>query len=215
MFACALSTIATADILDFREWLDANAATPNSTGNEWYATRGLDGAMLTESSGSWISPGFSFSTPLMGPRTEIGSDNGAAGPATFAGFWVHPGSGIPAVLVFEPTSPTWIGAVGVRSELILNGLSGNGITISVYTTLAGVTNLLGTTTLTGANDRTDIFNLPALTEFQPSDRIQIAFGDNGSYLYDHVNMDAWISIPAPSAIGILVASAGVVSRRRR
>lgn len=209
-----LATAANADILNFRDWLDANPATPNSTANEWYGTRGINGPMLSESSGYWLSPGFPNNTPLIGLRTEIGSDNGAAGPATFAGSWAHPGSGIEAVLVFQPTSPTWIGAVGVQSELIANGLTGNGVTISAYATLSGVTSSLGTITLTGTDDRTDLFNLPNLTLFQPTDRVHIAIGDNGSYLFDHVNFNAWITIPAPGATALL-AGLGLLARRRR
>ena len=210
----AFASAANADILNFRDWLTANPATPNSTANEWYGTRGIDGPLLSESSGYWLSPGFPNSTPVMALRTQIGSDNGAAGPATFDGCWVHPGSGIEAVLVFEPTSPTWIGAVGVQTELIANGLSGNGITISVYSVLSGVSSHLGTTTLTGTDDRTDLFNLPALTLFQPTDRLQIVFGDNGSYLFDHVNMNAWITVPAPG-VTVLLAGVGLFARRRR
>ncbi len=211
---CAIASAANADIIDFRDWLDANPATPNSTANEWYGTRGVNGAMLTDVGGAWTSPGFPNGTPILGARTEIGSDNGAAGPATFPGFWAHPGSGVETVLVFEPNAPIWIGAVGVQSELILNGLSGNGVTISAYATLSGVTSSLGTVTLTGTDDRTDLFNLPSLTLFQPTDQIHIAIGDNGSFLYDHVNFNAWITIPAPGST-VLLAGLGLLARRRR
>ncbi len=209
--ACAS---AQADVLNFRQWLDAHPTTPNATSNEWFGTMGMGGALMTSDGTQWSSPGQPFSTPLMAYRTSVGSDNGAAGPATFDGSWVHPGSGIPAVLVFAPTTATWVGAMNVRSELIANGLSGNGITITVYATVGGNTTALGTTTLTGTNAQLDTFNLPSLTLLNVGDRLSIAFGDNGSYLYDHVNFNAWVSIPAPSA-AVLLGFTGVIAMRRR
>ncbi|MDX2119022.1 MAG: hypothetical protein SFY96_12645, partial [Planctomycetota bacterium] len=205
---------AQADVLNFRDWLNAHPSTPNATSNEWFGTAGLGGGLMSSDSTQWYTPGQPFSTPLMAYRTAVGSDNGAAGPATFDGSWVHPGSGIPAVLVFAPTVSTWVGAMNVRSELIANGLSGNGITITVYATIAGNTTSLGTTTLTGTDARLDTFNLSSLTLLNPGDRLSIAFGDNGTYLYDHVNFNAWVTIPAPSA-ALAVGVLGVIAPRRR
>lgn len=208
------ATAVHADITNFRSWLDVNPTTPNSTSNAWYGTRGVNGAMMNSNGSYWDSPGFPASTPLIALRTSVGSDNGAAGPATFAGSWVHPGSGIDAVLTFAPSVPTLLGRVSVRSELIANGLSGNGVTISVYTTIAGNTTAHGSVLLAGTSlGRLDDFDFP-LTTFQPGDRVHIAFGDNGSYLFDHVNFDATVSVPAPGVIGMAGFAALVVGRRR-
>lgn len=204
-----------ADVHNFRDWLTANPSTPNSTANEWYGTIGLGGAMMTTNGSYWYSPGYPNSTPLIGLRTTVGSDNGAAGPATFDGAWVHSGPGVPAVLVFAPTVSTWVGAMNIQSELIANGLSGNGITITVYSTIAGNTTSLGTTTLTGTNSQIDTFNLPTLTQLNAGDSLSIAFGDNGSYLFDHVNFNAWITVPTPGAAALFALAGLVTSRRRR
>jgi hypothetical protein len=207
-----------ADILNYRDWLDANPTTPNSTANEWYGTIGLSGPMMTSQGTFWNSPGYPVNTPLLGLRTFVGSDNGAAGPATFEGSWVHPGSGVPAVLVFAPTVATLVGGMDVRSELIANGLSGNGITITVYATIGGNTSTLGTTSLAGISTSVlNSFNLPNVTTLNPGDSLSVAFGDNGSYLFDHMNFNAWITIPTPGAaavlgLGGLLAAGG---RRRR
>lgn len=211
----SITGFSNADIMSFRGWLDANPTTPNSASNTWYGTRGINGALMSSNGSYWLSPGFPSQTPVLGLRTSVGSDTGAAGPATFAGSWVHPGPGIDAVLTFAPSVPTLLGRVSVHSELIANGLSGNGVTISVYTSVSGVSSSLGTVVIGGtSSDRLDNFDFP-VTTFQPGDRIYIAFGDNGSYFYDHVNFDAALSIPAPGLAGIASVSALVLARRRR
>ncbi|HLP83981.1 MAG TPA: hypothetical protein VK157_06490 [Phycisphaerales bacterium] len=205
-----------ADILNYRDWLTANPTTPNSTANEWYGTIGLGGPMMATDGSYWYSPGYPALTPLLGLRTTVGSDNGAAGPATFDGSWVHPGSGVPAVLVFAPTIATAVGGMDIRSELIANGLSGNGITITVYATIGGNTSTLGTTTLASISTSVlDSFNLPNVTTLNPGDSLSVAFGDNGSYLFDHMNFNAWITVPTPGATALLAIGALAAARRRR
>jgi len=207
---------AQADVLNFRDWLDTHPSTPNAATNEWFGTTGLGGGLMTSDGTYWYSPGQPHFTPLLSIRTSVGSDNGAAGPSTFDGAWAHPGSGIAAVLVFAPTVSTWVGAMNVRSELIANGLSGNGVSITVYATIAGSTSSLGSIFLGGtADSRLDTFNLSSLTLLNPGDRLSIAFGDNGSYLYDHVNFNAWVTIPAPGATAALGVLGVVAGRRRR
>lgn len=207
---------ARADILNYRDWLDANPTTPNSTANEWYGTIGLGGPMMTSDGTTWASPGYPANTPLLALRTFVGSDNGAAGPATFEGSWVHPGSGVPAVLVFAPSVATLVGGMDIRSELIANGLSGNGITITVYATIGGSTSTLGTTSLGGISTSVlHSFNLPNVTTLNPGDSLSVAFGDNGSYLFDHVNFNAWITIPTPGAAAVLGLGGLLAVRRRR
>lgn len=216
LVAVSVSSIASADILNYRSWLDANPTTPNSTANEWFGTQGVNGSMMTSDGTLWYSPGFPNNTPLLGLRTSVGSDNGAAGPATFAGAWAHPGPSIAAVLTFEPTVATLIGGVDVRSELIANGLSGNGVVITIYTTLGSSTTLVGSSTLSGTNvDQLDSFLLPSVTLFQPGDRLHVAFSDNGSYLFDHVNFDATITVPTPGVLSVLGIAGFAAARRRR
>ncbi len=216
---CAASIVASgaasADILNFRDWLDANPSTPNSSSNEWYGTTGVGGTMMVSDGVSWTSPGFSFSTPLIGPRVDVGTNGGAAGPATFAASWVHPGAGVPAVLVFAPRITTWVGSVDVKSELILNGLSGNGVTISVSSLIGGTPTNHGTITLTGVDSREDSFSLGGLVQMSPGDTISIVFGDNGSYLYDHVNFNVSMAVPAPASVGVLGLTTVLAVRRRR
>lgn len=212
--ACLL-TGASASMTNFRDWVDANSFATNSTSNLWYGTTGVGGPLMAGGE-SWITPGVQFQTPLIGPTTSPGSDPGAAGPATFNGVWVHTGASVPAVLMFAPQSDTVIGIVNVHSELITNGLSGNGITISVTTIIGGVETHRGTTTLAGtADDRMDLFSLGQPRTLQAGDAIRIEFGNNGSYLFDHVNFNVWMTVPAPGLGAALLGPALLGLRRRR
>lgn len=218
---CAIAAVALAAthahavITDFRAWLDVHGSAVNSSSNDWYGTTGLNGPLMAASPTQWYSPGQPVNTPILAVPVDPGTNSGAAGPATFAGTFVHPGSGVPAVLVFAPQSPVVFGGMSVHSELIVNGLSGNGVSIAVHATISGVTTNLGSIDLAGtADDRLDHFLLPGgVVTMQPGDRVQIVIGDRGSYLYDHVNLNAWVTVPAPGAATAMVAL--VLARRRR
>ena len=207
---------ASASMTNFREWVDSNGLNTNSTGNLWYGTTGVGGPLMVAGGGSWVTPAVQFQTPLIGPITAPGSDNGAAGPATFDGLWVHPGSGVPAVLVFAPQSDTLVGIVNVHSELIANGLNGNGVTINVITNIGGVETDRGTTTLGGtSSDQLDLFSLGQPQTLQAGDTISIVFGDRGSYLFDHVNFNVWMTVPTPGVGAAALIPALIGLRRRR
>lgn len=209
-------SIAQAEILDLRQWVDANGFTNNVATNTWQGRRIDAAGALMAGGASWTSPGFPSGTPLLGPLTSPGSDPGAAGPATFNGLWVHPGSGTAAAAVFAPQTPVWAGGVSVHWEYIANGASSNGVRLSVQATIGGVTSNLGSPIVLGTvNDQTDFFALPSVIQMQPGDSIAVIFDDNGSYLFDHVNFNATIGIPAPGAMaGVLVIGLAAARRRR-
>lgn len=123
---------------------------------------------------------------------------------------------MPAYLVFSPQSALLVGGMTIRSELILNGLSGNGVRISVEAYIGGVTTSLGTITLTGTNDRTDVFALPTPVIMQPGDSLSMVVDDNGSYLFDHVNFNAVVTVPGPGTGVAMLAVVGMgLGQRRR
>jgi len=216
--AATLSSTALADITNFRDWMDANGVATNSTSNTWYGTAGIGGSMLapvTNSNGSYWAGSYASSTPVLALAANVGSWTGAAGPATFNGSWVHTGPNVAAVLVFQPSQTTYATGMNVRSELIANGLSGNGITITVSTVIGGVTTNRGTTTLAGTTaDQLDFFAFGSGVTLGAGDKVMISFGDRGDYNFDHANFNAWLAVPAPGALALLTA-AGLVSRRRR
>ncbi len=204
-------------ILDMRSWIDANGFSNNSASNEWQGRIGsATGALMTPGLTAWTTPGVQFSVPLIGPITSPGSDSGAAGPATFDGLWVHPGSGVDAVAVFAPQSAVDLAGVRVRSELIGNGLSGNGVRILAFLTVGGITTQIGSHAVLGGTsvEQTDDFLLPGTVTLNPGDTLAIHFNDNGSYLFDHVNFNATVIIPAPAG-GLVLCGAGLACVRRR
>lgn len=217
--AALAATSAHGAILDMRAWIDANGFVNNSASNEWQGRIGsATGALMTPSATNWSTPGVQFSVPLIGPLTSPGSDNGAAGPATFDGMWVHPGSGVDAVAVFAPQEVLDVGGVSVHSELIANGLSGNGVRITAFLTRSGVTTpLSGVGILVGtSSDQVDNLTLPSITTIGPGDYIAVHFNDNGSYLFDHVNFNINVIVPAPAGVSLAAAPMlALVARRRR
>lgn len=208
---------ALANDLIVRDWLVSQGFSALSGTSLWQGRIGsASGSLMTASSTSWTNPSGSFSTPLFGPLTTIGSDNGAAGPATFDGVWAHPGSGVDAVLVFAPLSPTQVGQVIIHAEMILNGLSGNGVNIETRLIQGSTSTSLGQFYVSGPNDRLETVALPAVTTLMPGDKIAVHVNDAGSYLYDHVNINVEISpVPAPAAgLALGMGLLGLARRRR-
>ena len=73
-----------------------------------------------------------------------------------------------------------------------------------------------TTTLAGtSSDQTDLFAFGSGVTLGVGDKVMIAFGDRGNYTYDHVNFNAWLTVPAPGAIALLAAAGLVGASRRR
>jgi hypothetical protein len=216
--ASTLSCAAFADITNFRDWMDANGVATNSTSNTWYGTTGVGGSLLapvTNSNGSYWSGQFAGGTPVLALAANVGSYAGAAGPATFNGSWIHTAPSVATVLVFQPSQATYATGMNVRSELIANGLSGNGISISVSTVIGGVTTNRGTTTLVGTTaDQLDFFAFGSGVTLGVGDKVMISFGDRGNYNFDHANFNAWLAVPAPGALALL-AAVGLLSHRRR
>lgn len=213
---CAASTDGA--VLRLREWIDVNGFSSNSASNEWQGRIGsATGALMTASAASWGTPGVQFGVPLIGPITAPGSDNGAAGPATFDGLWVHPGSGVDAVAVFAPQAPIDVTGLSVHHELIANGLSGNGVRFIAYITQSGVTTQLGAEVVFGGTsvDGVSDFTLPGVVTLNPGDTLALHVNDNGSYLFDHVNFDVTVTIPAPGTLGVAGLFGLAAARRRR
>jgi hypothetical protein len=212
-----LSAAANASMTNAREWADVHGFVSNSASQLWYGTAGVNGPLLSSAGTSWRASGQPYEWPMIGPLVDIGSYGGAAGPATFNGMWGRPGSVLDAVMVLAPQAPTWTTGLTVNSELIANGMLGDGVTITVLAKVDGVTSNLGTVTLANSADaRIDFFALGGgLTQMNAGDSYSVVIGNNGSFLYDHVNFNAWLTVPGPGAVAILFGAAGMLKSRRR
>lgn len=215
--ASGLAATASADIANFRQWVDANGLSSNSASNTWYATCGWDGPLMTADGSAWRTEGEPFTWPMFGPLVEPGSYGGAAGPATFAGLWARPGPNHLAVIHYNVTEDMVATGMTVQSELIANGMSGNGVIISAFATIGGEDYSLGTVLLANSADaRLDVFSLIGPTLLSAGDSIRIAIGNNDGFLYDHVNFNAWLNrVPGPGGVATLLAGGLMRGRRRR
>ncbi|MEQ9453713.1 MAG: hypothetical protein RLN76_03860 [Phycisphaeraceae bacterium] len=210
-----MTTAAQADpVTNFRSWLDANGYATNTSTNLWYGTNGVNGPLLTVNGDSWITPPEQFQTPQISAFVDPGDQNGGAGPATFPGSFFHPGPSTPVVLAYAPQVAIPLSVVEVHAELILNGLSGNGVTIDVYTTIASNTVNHGSYDLTGSTDLVALFPVGNLT-LNPGDTMHVAIGNRGSYFFDHVNVDVTLTVPEPASAVLLMLPLGLSVMRRR
>jgi len=214
--AAGVVTSASADFTTFRDWVDLHGFGTNAESNEWCGTAGLHGPLMSPVDGAWKTMDQQYGWPMIGPIVNPGEYGGTAGPATFAGLWGRPGPNYGAVLNFCPQESIWIEGMNVQSELIANGMSGDGVTITVIAEIDGHTQNLGTVILANTTEaRLDFFSLGGLTQLNAGDRLSVIIDKRESFLYDHVNFNAWVHAPGPGAIGVFGAAGLLGAGRRR
>lgn len=211
-----LAGAATADDNEFRSWVDTHGWATNSVTSLWYGQSGVGGSLMSATPTEWRTTSEAYTWPMIGPLVNIGEYGGTAGPATFNGMWGRPGPRLDAVLVFAPKSDTWVAGMDVHSELISNGMLGDGVTISVVANISGNVTSLGTIVLAHTADaRLDHFTFSTSTLLQAGDTLSVVIGNNGSFLYDHVNFNAWVTAPGPGGLAVLAGAVAMGGRRRR
>lgn len=219
------------DLRDFHESLDGTL--PQVSGNLWtYRYGDAQGGLLP-------LLGTGFFGYACGTCTQIGQlvdagdtawngsfGYGAAVTPTFDGLFLHPGPGATSsvAIVFTAQADTWLTGVTIDAEMVLNGLAGNGVDIEVSHTRDGITTVLGGHEVSGSSfsQVAYSFGLSAIF-FAAGDLVTVDVGPNGSYLYDHLNIDVRTTavaapVPEPASSALLLAGAGVLVallRRRR
>jgi len=152
---------------------------------------------------------------------------GAQVTPTFNGVFLHPGydSATSTAIVFNAPDNTWLNGVTIQSEMIINGLAGDGVDIAVRHTRNGISTVLGTYSVSGSDysEQTFYFGLSPLL-FALGDSIEIDVGPNpGSYWHDHLNINVMTTavaapVPEPEAYALFLAGLGLVgfmAHRRR
>lgn len=151
---------------------------------------------------------------------------GALVTPTFNGVFLHPGynAATSTAIVFNAPDNTWLNGVTIQSEMIANGLAGDGVDIAVRHTRNGISTVLGTYSVSGSDYSEQSFSFgstPLL--FALGDRIEIDVGPKGGYLYDHLNINVLTTavaapVPEPEAYALMLAGLGLVgfmARRRK
>lgn len=162
--------------------------------------------------GSLIAPmGANYRDPVsvqqIGALVDVGSSGCTSGfcpadvattLATFNGVFVHPGSSSPISAVFHAHEALQLDELRLWSETVGNGNNGNGFDVVVRAIINGVSQNIGSFTFDYASTSTakdeHVF-APGLI-LQAGDLVEFVFGNRGSYLYDHGNVEVRLSASA-------------------
>lgn len=215
--ACTCMESSRASVSDLREYFVQRGFGPQNETDQWTVRYGAANGPLLASAGSYFYGPYQHSTPIFGPILNVGDYAGWGHGATFEGIFVHAGPGVPMVATFRVDETTVLSGFTVRAEMVLNGISSNGMGFEVVTDIGGTLVSRGSGTWgysTVASDHPVDFG--GETTLAAGDKVHILFNDNGSFLYDHANIDL-VPLVVPGPGSILVAGGVLVtaSRRRR
>ena len=209
---------ASAATVSLRDWFDALPAvypTQQETDRWTFRAGGADGQLIAPSASNYYGP---ETYQQIGSRVDIGTFGCTPGfcpvdvastLATFNGVFVHPGSAQPTSAVFRADAAMRLDEIELWSEGVANANNGNGFAVNVSAVIGGVTQAIGSFDFSWAttlHTRDERLFTPGLL-LGAGDKVVISYGSNGSYLYDHGNVEA---VLRTSAAGNPVAEPGTV-----
>lgn len=196
-------------------------------GNTWtFRDSSSSGPLFSSSSASYIGAGQYQQAGLLVTPGSMGCSLGycnvpyADTLATFAGVFVHPGATSPTAVVYRFGAPVLLQDVSLWTESIGNGAYGNGIDISVAVVRGGSSTALTNFIANHASSvsSAQITSLQPALAMQAGDTLQVLYGGNGSYLFDHFNIEVQLTtspVPEPGTVALWLAGMVALGRLMR
>ena len=216
---------------DYFESLGSTYAAQSAT-NLWTFHDGSHSGSLFTPSG----PDYRGPTQYQQIGAKVDSGTGGCSPgycppapattlATFDGVFVHPAAATPTAAVFHALEDLQLDEIRLWSETVANGASGNGFDVRVRAIINGIAQEIGAFDFNYANtvsSRLETVYTPGLV-LRQGDMLEILYGNAGSYLFDHGNVNAFLStsavapanaVPAPHTLALAGLGLAALLRRR-
>ncbi|MCB1998580.1 MAG: PEP-CTERM sorting domain-containing protein [Rhodoferax sp.] len=223
--------------LSLREWFEAfpgNYPVQSETDTWTFRAGGANGALIPSNGANYrmLSPtnyqqiGALVDTGTHGCTSGFCPGSPATTRATFDGVFVHSGSSTATSAVFRADSAMTLDEIQLWSEGVVNANNGNGFAVSISAIVGGLTQSIGSFNFSWAttqNAKDERLYAPGLS-LAAGDLVVISYGNNGSWLYDHGNVDVVLrtsaaddtnSVPEPSAAALALAALGLLGVQRR
>lgn len=216
LVASAVAFPARAAVTDLRAHFVSRGFGPQSETDQWTIRHGGANGALLSSAGTYFAGPYQHATPIFGPILNIGDYAGWGHGATFDGIFIHSGPGVPLVATFRADELTVLSGFNVRAEMVLNGISSNGMGFEVVTDIGGVLQSRGTGQWAYALTASEMpVDFGGETTLAVGDKVHVIFNDLGSFLYDHGNINLVpLVVPAPG-VGLVAGGMLAAAWRRR